>query len=125
MDQSNNQWETPLIQVAPIFSGSLSAISSTLIIYVILRSQTGLSSIYHRIMFGMSIADILSSVSIALSTLPMPSFMPQEKDFEYRWTGPRLGNTSTCNAQGFFQTFGILCMFTYNTIVVRLLCPVP
>jgi hypothetical protein len=117
MDQSNNQWETPLIQVAPIFSGSLSAVSSALIIYIILRSQTGLSSIYHRIMFGMSLADILSSVSIALSTLPMPSYMPQEEDFEYRWTGTRLGNEYTCNVQGFFQSFGILCMFTYNAML--------
>jgi hypothetical protein len=113
-----DRWDTNAIHVAPTFSGSLSAISSALIIYVILRSETRLSSVYHRIMFGMSIADVLSSTAVALSTLPMPSYMPQEEELEYRWTaGTRLGNTSTCNAQGFLQSFGMLCMFNYNAML--------
>jgi hypothetical protein len=116
---TNKHWETKFILVAPVFSGSLSAISSALIIYVILRSQTRLSSIYHRIMFGMSLADVLSSIAVALTTLPMPSYMPKEEELQYRWTGgtPRLGNTYTCNAQGFFQTFGVLTTFHYNSML--------
>jgi hypothetical protein len=118
MSQLAKHWETAFIHVAPTFSGSLSAISSILIIYVILRSETRLSSIYHRIMFGMSIADVLSSTAVALSTLPMPSYMPQEEELEYRWTaGTRLGNTSTCNAQGFFQTFGLVTTIHYNSML--------
>jgi hypothetical protein len=118
MDQLAKHWETAFIHVAPTFSGSLSAISSALIIYVILRSETRLSSVYHRIMFGMSIADVLSSTAVALSTLPMPSYMPQEEELEYRWTaGTRLGNNSTCNAQGFFQTFGLITTYHYNSML--------
>jgi len=107
-------WETDFAALVPRFTGGLSAISSTLIIYVILRSQTRLSSIYHRIMFGMSLADICGSTAMALTSLPMPSYMPEELAIGYSWAGTRLGNEYTCNAQGFFQTFGMISMYAYN-----------
>jgi len=110
-------WETDYAALVPRFTGSLSAISSTLIIYVILRSETRLSSIYHRIMFGMSLADICGSIAMALTSLPMPSYMPKEEIFGYKWAGTRLGNTYTCNAQGFFSTFGTTSMLSYNTML--------
>jgi hypothetical protein len=110
-------WETDYAALVPRFTGSLSAISSTLIIYVIMRSQTRLSSIYHRIMFGMSLADVFSSIAMALTSLPMPSHMPKEEVFGYSWAGTRLGNEYTCNAQGFFQTSGIVCMYAYNAML--------
>jgi len=110
-------WETDYAALVPRFTGSLSAISSTLTIYVILRSQTRLSSIYHRIMFGMSLADICGSIAMALTSLPMPSYMPKEEIFGYKWAGTRLGNTYTCNAQGFFVFFGMGCMFNYNAML--------
>jgi hypothetical protein len=65
-------WETDYAALVPRFTGSLSAVSSALIIYVILRSEARLSSIYHRIMFGMSLADICGSIAMALTSLPMP-----------------------------------------------------
>jgi len=118
-------WETDYAAVVPRFSGSLSAISSAVIIYVILRSEKGLSSIYHRIMFGMSIADILGSSAIALTSLPMPSYMYKEKEFGYYWAGTRLGNTYTCNAQGFFASFGPAIMFSYNaTLCIFYTCSI-
>jgi len=110
-------WETDFAALVPRFTGGLSAISSTLIIYVILRSETRLSSIYHRIMFGMSLADICGSIAMALTSLPMPSYMPKEEIFGYTWAGARLGNAYTCNAQGFFATFGMVCMFNYNAML--------
>mmetsp|Transcript_14069 Transcript_14069/g.26441 ORF Transcript_14069/g.26441 Transcript_14069/m.26441 type:complete len:535 (+) Transcript_14069:163-1767(+) len=110
-------WETDYAALVPRFTGGLSAISSTLIIYVILRSETRLSSIYHRIMFGMSLADICGSIAMALTSLPMPSYMPKEEIFGYKWTGARLGNTFTCDAQGFFVFFGMGCMFNYNAML--------
>jgi hypothetical protein len=85
--------------------------------YVIMRSERRLSSIYHRIMFGMSIADICGSIAMALTSLPMPSYMPKEEIYGYHWAGTRLGNTYTCNAQGFFATFGMVCMFNYNAML--------
>eukprot|EP00557_Chaetoceros_sp_GSL56_P005372 CAMPEP_0176488746 /NCGR_PEP_ID=MMETSP0200_2-20121128/6887_1 /TAXON_ID=947934 /ORGANISM="Chaetoceros sp., Strain GSL56" /LENGTH=458 /DNA_ID=CAMNT_0017885777 /DNA_START=1 /DNA_END=1377 /DNA_ORIENTATION=+ len=47
----------------------------------------------------------------------MPSYMPKEEIFGYTWAGARLGNAYTCNAQGFFATFGIACMFNYNAML--------
>jgi hypothetical protein len=107
-------WETDYAALIPRFTGGLSAISSALIIYIILRSQTRLSTIYHRIMFGMSLADICGSIAMSLTSLPMPSYMPKEEIFGYHWTGTRLGNEYTCNAQGFFAMFGMGCMYNYN-----------
>jgi len=116
-NNENRDWGNKWILTTPIFSGSLSAISSALIIFIILRSQTKLSTIYHRIMFGMSLADLLSSISIALSTLPMPSSMPKEDEYLYSWGGTRIGNIYTCNAQGFFVSFGMSCTFGYNVML--------
>jgi hypothetical protein len=107
-------WEKDYAAIVPRFSGGLSAISSATIIYVILRSEKGLSGTYHRIMFGMSTADILGSTAMALTSLPMPSYMLKETEFGYHWAGTRLGNTYTCNAQGFFASFGASTMFFYN-----------
>jgi hypothetical protein len=114
---TRDPWETDYAALVPRFTGSLSAISSALIIYVIMRSQTRLSSIYHRIMFGMSIADICGSIAMALTSLPMPSYMSKEEIFGYHWAGTRLGNTSTCNAQGFFATFGTTSMVLFNAML--------
>ena len=87
-------------------SSSVSAIASLLLVYLILISPTKLSSIYHRIMFGIGISDIIFSVANAFTTLPMPA---PGHDF---WTdmvniqGARMGNIHTCTAQGFLITFG-------------------
>ena len=90
-------------------TGTMSAISSALIILVIFRSSIGLSTIYHRLLFGMSIADIMASIAMALTSLPMP------KDMIYTQfaLSPR-GNTGTCVAPGFFFFVGSNLAFGYN-----------
>ena len=92
--------------IVPRITGSMSVISSSLIITIILRSTRKLSTVYHRIMFGMSCADILGSIAMSLTTLPMPS-----EDVPSTWAGTRLGNVYTCTAQGFLFILGIFCMF--------------
>jgi len=57
--------------------GSLSAVLSLPVIYIILRSTGGSSAVsssstYHRIVFGMSLANILVSISIASANSTMP-----------------------------------------------------
>jgi hypothetical protein len=54
---------------------------------------------------------------MALTSLPMPSYMPKEEIYGYSWAGARLGNTYTCNAQGFFATFGTMSMLLFNTML--------
>ena len=94
-----------------ITSGSLSTLSSLLIIVIILRSRTKVSSSYHRIMLFMSISDIFASVPITLATLPMPS------DVLYPFSTLAMGNKSTCSAQAFFIIFGQVCAVLSNVIL--------
>jgi hypothetical protein len=81
-------------------TGTLSAICSVLILNVIRMSNQKLSTTYHRMMVLMSIFDIMASVSMALTSLPMPS------DDELRFAGPMLGNKVTCQIQGYFVLLG-------------------
>eukprot|EP01083_Nonionella_stella_P124689 376679_1 len=58
--------------ITAIISGSLSAVSSVVILYLIRKSSIGLSSIYHRIMCGLSVADVFASTAAAFGTVPLP-----------------------------------------------------
>ena len=102
--------------VSPRLSGGLSAISSAFVIYLIVRSEIKLSTIYHRIVFGMCCVDIIGSLACSLTSLPMPTEFPDD-DWYDTWDGTRLGNTRTCEAQGFFSTFGLVTMFAYNSML--------
>lgn len=106
---------TSFAAIAPRFSGGTSAISSMLIIYIIYKSEHKLRTIYHRIMFGMSCADIISSIAVGLSTLPMPAELPYDPPQEFK--GTRLGTIATCEAQGFCVAFGLVAAFTYNVML--------
>ena len=87
--------------VVPMVTGTLSACSSGLIIYIISRSQQKLSTTYHRIMAFMSAFDIISSIFIALGTIMMPP------DTVFKYAGPLLGNKVTCQIQGWLILFGL------------------
>ena len=87
--------------IVPMVTGTLSACSSGLIIYIISRSQQKLSTTYHRIMAFMSTFDIISSIFIALGTIMMPS------DSIFKYAGPLLGNKVTCQIQGWLVVFGL------------------
>lgn len=74
----------------------LSTLSSLVIIYIISRSTVSFGSVYHHIIFG-SVADILQSIAMALTTLPMPMEMIYEQ-----FNGLIVvGNNKTCSIQGF------------------------
>ena len=89
--------------IIPTITGSISCLSSLTIIAFILRSKS--NTIYHRIMFGLSSADIITSLAIALTTLPMP------KDVIYPFSGPSYGTIGTCEAQGFMYIMGTSLAF--------------
>ena len=101
--------------IIPTITGLVSAISSFIIVIVILNS--GRNTAYHRIMFLMSVCDIMSSLALSMTTLPMPS------DAIYHFEGMTLGNTSTCTIQGFIQTFGTGMTLSMNGVLnVYYLC---
>jgi hypothetical protein len=88
-------------------SGSVSTIASTCLILHILRSHHGLSTTYHRLVFGLCIGDILSSFANVLTSTMVP------KEMNYYIPGAQ-GNTATCTAQGFLLTIGIFVANLYN-----------
>lgn len=88
--------------ILPTITGTLSTICSMIILHVIRMSPQKLSTTYHRIMAFMSVFDIMASVCMALTTLPMPS------DDILRFAGPMLGNKTTCQIQGYVLLMGLV-----------------
>jgi len=94
-------------------AASSSMLGSAIIIFLILRSTIGLNTVYHRILFGMSVSDILQSFPMILTTMPMP------KDMIYTQFDGRMvfGNTITCSIQGATYSAGTMCALLYNAIL--------
>ncbi len=89
-------------------SGSISIMSSALLIVHVLRSHQGLSTTYHRLILGLSVADILySSANYLLNSFMVPMEMA------YLIPGAQ-GNVKTCAAQGFFTVIGFFISAYYN-----------
>jgi len=91
--------------VTTSITGTTSAISSAIIIYIICKSASKLSSSYHQIMFFMSFWDIILSTAMALTTIPMPA------DYMiYPFKGGFYGTKQTCRAQGALYLIGTGCV---------------
>jgi hypothetical protein len=88
-------------------TGPISTIASTCLVVHILRSHHGLSTTYHRLVFGLSVADIMSSFLMSLGS----TMVPKEMNYFVPYAQ---GNTATCTAQGFFVAVGIIAAALYN-----------
>ncbi|KAL7475146.1 hypothetical protein ACHAW6_001072 [Cyclotella cf. meneghiniana] len=89
-------------KVGPVIrstSAIVSLISSSMLIYLLARSKQRLCTTYHRIVFGMCIADIIFSSSLATFNLTGPI-----DGRYYVWNVK--GNQASCSAQGFFLLIG-------------------
>lgn len=74
-------------------------------------------------MIAMSISDILNSLAMALTSLPIPKhgstgndegdLMEKVVDFGFSKV-TTYGNKATCEAQGFFFLFGSVASYSYN-----------
>lgn len=84
----------------------LSILSSSTIIWMILRSHDRLSTPYHRLLLGMCVSDILFSSTYATFNFTLPV----EDDY---WIWNARGNYSTCNMEGFVNIFGLFCGWYY------------
>jgi hypothetical protein len=90
--------------------GSVSFIASSALAFHILRSHDCLSTTYHRLVMGLSIADMMSSFAIALSTVMVP------KEMNYFIPFAR-GNAASCYAQGFLIMVGYFTATMYNCCI--------
>jgi hypothetical protein len=94
------------LAILPIPSAILSIVGSSIIIYIAVSSRKQRKwTPYTRLLFVMSVFDIISSVVLSVA----PFLRPRE-------TSPRLwsfGNDATCSAVGFFNQFSATSIF-YN-----------
>lgn len=95
-----------ILQPVRTTTASISCFASTLIAIMILRSLNGLKSPYSRIIFGLSIADILQSASIIISPFAAPS-----DTLDAPWAKGTIG---TCEAAGFFFHIGATAVPLYT-----------
>ncbi|GFH55360.1 hypothetical protein CTEN210_11836 [Chaetoceros tenuissimus] len=86
-------------QILRCSTAILSFFGSTTITIMILKSKKGLKSPYSRIIFGLSIADMMQSFGIFISPWTSPR---NESEFAL-WS---IGTKSTCEATGFFLSVG-------------------
>mmetsp|Transcript_19519 Transcript_19519/g.29368 ORF Transcript_19519/g.29368 Transcript_19519/m.29368 type:complete len:528 (-) Transcript_19519:113-1696(-) len=95
------------IFATPILPGTLSFMASTTIICKILNSKTKLKSPYSRLIFGLSLYDVISSSCNIASTMPIP------KEYGDLVFGA-IGNSFTCKVQGTLFAFSVVCTTFYN-----------
>ena len=85
----------------------VSIIASSLIIWMICRSYIRFTNTYHRLLFGMCVADILYSLGSAHFNLTAPI------DMNYViWNAK--GNAITCSLQGFITCIGLTSGLLYT-----------
>jgi len=109
------------IALCPKFTAMTSAIASTFIIRDVVQTWRKESSdritTRHRIILGMSVCDVVSSLAWFFTSWPMPK--------ELKYTIWNVGNFKTCTAQGFFTQFAMgtvvynFCLALYYLLAIR------
>ena len=99
-----------LLQYIPRVPAVLSIIGSTLIIVAVINRRGALrNQPYHRMMFTLSVYDIVGAVWLAFGSLPVPEV--------FGIPGSR-GNLKVCSAQGFFIHWSAIGTNIYNAAIV-------
>ena len=97
--------------ITGITTASISTVSSILILSVIVRTKARFSTVYHRILTCISVADLLASIPQMLSTLPMP------KDQPFEFELPSYGSHLTCQIQGLSFMLGFSLVFWFSFLL--------
>ncbi len=95
------------IAILRSISATISAISSSALMWMITRSHKGLSTTQHRLLLGLCLFDISSSLGVVFSNPMAPS------DLAYMVWNVR-GNEASCDAQGFLIVMGVTGGIFYN-----------
>ena len=95
-----------VLSIIRMVSAPISTFSSIIIMVMICRSPTKLSTTRDRLLFGLSISDMIFSIAVSLGTIPMPRQTPNV------WIP--MGNFTTCEIQAFLITFSGTVAPCYN-----------
>lgn len=88
---------------------AVSLFSSSIILFMIFRGGgIRLKKIHNRLLFCMSIFDVLQSVATGLSTIPTIPTSNQNNSGDLLSSFVALGNYGSCTAQGFFVQLGLV-----------------
>ena len=94
--------------IVPRVAAFCSIVGSSLIVAEVSLSERKRNRCYHRIMFGMSICDIIASICYFLGRWPLPS--------DAAFLAGGVGTQETCTAQGFFGQ-SVLATVSYNAVL--------
>lgn len=110
-------FESKLLAIAPKIPAILSILGSSYIIYNIMKQkhynkQGSSVKMYHQLLLGLSIVDIISSHIYFLGTI----ITPKGSDGPFGLVFWAFGTTSTCSYGGFFNQFAVASPI-YNTML--------
>ena len=91
-------------------AASISLIAASAIIWKIFHSHRGLSTTYHRLLFGLSVAVSMHAIAQIFGGTPVP------QEMEYFIPSAR-GNMRSCEIQGIFNAMGFGMTWMYNNCI--------
>jgi len=115
-----SEYQQRALTIVPKVTSLISTVALvTFLRCIIATRRENLQKMYHRLVFAMSIVDLLRSASFLVGTSLMPRHIGDIK--YYDWA---IGNESTCAFQGFINQIGLavplygaaLCIYAYLII---------
>ena len=98
MHGTYTQRQNVALHIIPVITGSISFVSSGTIAVMILKCKDSFSYPFRRLIFGLSIADVIQSGAMMMGPLSLP------KEYDtLHWAN---GNQFTCDLQGFALHIG-------------------
>ena len=94
------------LSIAQMTSSITSLFSSLLILFIIFRSHKKLTTTFNRLLLGLSISDVISSLAQAFVTIPSPP------SHVVGWI--TVGNMALCRTQGALYSIGAIASPLYN-----------
>ena len=103
------------ILLVPLFVSSMLSIYGSLSSIVLILRQNKLKEVYHRLVFGMSVADILLTISLLL----IPFLLRKDLGLPLA-----IGNEQTCDALGFMFQFYVASSFYNANLSLFFVCKI-
>lgn len=116
-----SEYQQRALTIVPKATALISTVALvTFLRCIIARRRENLQKMYHRLVFAMSIVDLIRSASFLVGTSLMPQHDSNDK--YYDWA---IGNDATCALQGFINQIGLAVPFygaalcIYACLIIR------